>query len=124
VSARRAALWIALAVALGCDAGQAPSVAAAPESQKPLDCVPLSEVTSEHVPPDLYRAVPRCLAAGRVAEAIDLYAVAGTFAPFDIDRVTDDLPVQAKLALEAEAEFDVRVHGRRPWRGARGATWT
>jgi len=64
-----------------------------------LDCIALDGVDSAFTPPDLYAAIPRCLAANRYADAVALFALAGAEASFDALRVTDKTAGQARQVL-------------------------
>lgn len=64
-----------------------------------LGCIPLDGVVSTITPPDLYAAIPRCLAANRYTDAVALFALAGAEASFDALRVTDKTAGQARQVL-------------------------
>lgn len=65
-----------------------------------LSCVPLSEVTSQHTPADIYPGVADCIRSGAYEEAVPLFALAGTFGRFDQQRVTDATARQAVKVLQ------------------------
>jgi len=124
---RRSVGFIALSLAVACGIGDKPSgPSVAPgrqvgqppvvsgritayetpgnlASEKPLDCVALAQVTSQHTPADLYPAVRTCMVADRVPEAVALSALAYAYVTFDIERVRDVSAHQAKPALQAES---------------------
>lgn len=64
-----------------------------------LDCITLGGVNSSITPPDLYAAIPRCLAANRYTDAAMLFALAGVEASFDALRVTDKTAGQARQVM-------------------------
>jgi hypothetical protein len=64
-----------------------------------LDCTTLDRVAASDIPPDLYAAIPRCLAANRYEDAVMLFALAGTEASFDAMRVTDKTAGQARQVM-------------------------
>ena len=64
-----------------------------------IGCIPLSAVRNTYTPPDLYRAVTECLAKGNYELALRLFMLAGTYASFDAERITDKTGAQAKTVL-------------------------
>ena len=68
-------------------------------STQNVGCIPLSEARNTLTPPDLYRGVTECLARDNYDRAVGLFALAGTYASFDSERVTDKTAVQAKSVL-------------------------
>jgi hypothetical protein len=59
----------------------------APDRQ--LSCIALIDVKNTDTPPDLYTGVAKCLADGDMQKAVRLFALAGAYARFDVQRVAD-----------------------------------
>lgn len=57
-------------------------------------CVALEAVDKSVQPPDLYKAIPQCIAAGRYPDAVELFMLAGLQVRFDSTRVTDKTAAQ------------------------------
>lgn len=72
------------------------------ESTTDVDCIALSSVKNSMTPADLYPAMAKCIKAGDYERAARLYAIAGTYARFDMMRVADRSAHQAKTVLEME----------------------
>ncbi len=64
-----------------------------------LDCGALDGIDGTITPPDLYAAIPRCLAANRYPDAAMLFVLAGAEASFDALRVTDKTAGQARQVM-------------------------
>jgi hypothetical protein len=89
------------AAAFGLAAAQQPSAEASPPpfarvriegSLSPsteLDCIPGSDVSPAHTPPDLYAASLKCMASGDFNRAVRLTTIAELFGRFDASRVSD-----------------------------------
>jgi hypothetical protein len=60
-----------------------------------LGCVTLAAIDKSAQPPDLYKAIPQCITAGRYPEAVELFMLAGLEVRFDATRVTDKTAGQA-----------------------------
>jgi len=60
-----------------------------------LGCVALEAIDKSAQPPDLYKAIPRCITAGRYPDAVELFMLAGLQVRFDSTRVTDKTAGQA-----------------------------
>jgi hypothetical protein len=102
---RHVALLVVLAV-LGCSSNEPRSqvtnyeTRGNLEAKAPLACVPLSEVTNQHTPADIYPGVAACIKLGAYEKAVPLYALAGTFGRFDQLRVADATARQAIQVLQ------------------------
>lgn len=99
-------VFLAIVAVLGCSA-QPPKAQVTNyetkgnlQSKAVLGCVPLSAVTSQHTPADIYPGVAACIKAGAYEKAVPLYALAGTFGRFDQLRVTDATARQAIQVLQ------------------------
>ena len=68
-------------------------------STQTIGCIPLAEVKSTLTPPDLYKGVGECLGQENYNSAARLFALAGVYARFDAERVTDKSAGQAKTVL-------------------------
>lgn len=64
-----------------------------------INCIPLAQAKPKFTPPDLYKGVAECLAKGEFESAAKLFVLAGIYARFDADRVTDKTAGQARTAL-------------------------
>lgn len=100
------AIFLTIMIIAGCSAGtkhaqitnyQAPGNL---ESKHPLGCVPLSEMTSEYTPADIYPGVAACIKAGKYNKAVQLFALASAFGYFDRLRVIDKSAHQAVRVLQ------------------------
>lgn len=60
-----------------------------------LGCVALEAIDKSVQPPDLYKAIPHCITAGRYPEAVELFMLAGLEVRFDSTRVNDKTAGQA-----------------------------
>jgi len=60
-----------------------------------LGCVALEAIDKSAQPPDLYKAIPQCITAGRYPDAVELFMLAGLEIRFDSTRVTDKTAGQA-----------------------------
>jgi len=60
-----------------------------------LGCVTLEAIDKSVQPPDLYKAIPQCITAGRYPAAVELFMLAGLEVRFDSTRVTDKTAGQA-----------------------------
>ena len=68
-------------------------------STQAINCIPLAEVKRKFTPPDLYKGVADCLAKNEYESAARLFALAGIYARFDAERVTDKTAGQARTVL-------------------------
>jgi len=68
-------------------------------STQAISCIPLAEVKRKFTPPDLYKGVADCLAKNEYESAAKLFALAGIYARFDAERVTDKTAGQARTVL-------------------------
>lgn len=64
-----------------------------------VNCIPLTQVKRQFTPPDLYKGVEKCLARDEYESAAKLFALAGLYARFDTERVTDKTARQARTVL-------------------------
>lgn len=64
-----------------------------------LGCIPLAQARNIDTPPDLYQGVRKCMDQGAYPRAAALFAVAGIYAAFDTERVTDKSATAARTAL-------------------------
>ncbi len=69
------------------------------ESTQAIGCIPLAKAKSTLTPPDLYSGVADCIAQDNYDFAAALFALAGMFASFDAQRVSDKSAGQAKTVL-------------------------
>jgi hypothetical protein len=60
-----------------------------------LGCVAFEAIDKSIQPPDLYKAIPQCITAGRYPDAVELFMLAGLEVRFDSTRVTDKTAGQA-----------------------------
>ncbi|MDE2606306.1 MAG: hypothetical protein KGL68_10350 [Burkholderiales bacterium] len=65
----------------------------------PQACLEPGQVTAKLSPVDLWEGIEACVTAGRYDAAVFLYAVAGSFARFDVLRVADDSAHRAAAEL-------------------------
>jgi hypothetical protein len=86
--ARSVALALLFAVAAGTQA-----------LAEPASCLDPGQVTGKLSPVDLWESIGACVTAGRYDDAVFLYAVAGSFARFDVLRVADDSAHRAAAEL-------------------------
>lgn len=68
-------------------------------STQTVGCIPLSQAKNTFTPADLYRGVVECLAKDNYEFAVKLFALAGIYAQFDAERVTDKSARTAKAVL-------------------------
>ncbi len=68
-------------------------------STQAINCIPLAQAKRKFTPPDLYRSVADCLAKDEYESAAKLFALAGIYARFDAERVTDKTAGQARTVL-------------------------
>lgn len=64
-----------------------------------MGCVDITSIKNTNTPPDLYKGVAACLAQDNYNWAAKLFAVAGLFAKFDAERITDETARQATTVL-------------------------
>lgn len=69
------------------------------ESTQTIGCIPLSEVKNTFTPADLYKGVGECIARENYDFAARLFTIAGVYANFDAERITDKTAGQAKTVL-------------------------
>ncbi|NSX53235.1 hypothetical protein [Parasulfitobacter algicola] len=67
-----------------------------------LECIALSDITSDLTPPDLGLGVQDCMKQGRFDDAVELYIVMQLFARYDTQRVADISARQASHVLSIE----------------------
>jgi len=68
-------------------------------STQTIGCIPLSEVKNTVTPADLYQGVGECLAKDNYELASRLFMLAGIYAAFDSERITDKTAAQAKTVM-------------------------
>ncbi|MGA3281395.1 MAG: hypothetical protein ABSD50_10480 [Smithella sp.] len=68
-------------------------------STQTIGCIPLSEVKNTFTPADLYKGVSECIAKDNYDLGAGLFALAGIYASFDAERITDKTAGQAKTVL-------------------------
>jgi len=68
-------------------------------STQTIGCISLSEVKNTFTPADLYKGVGECIAKDNYDLATELFFLAGTYANFDAERITDKTAGQAKTVL-------------------------
>ena len=69
------------------------------ESTHDLGCVGSARLSPTHTPPDLYRALEKCVQRDAYEEATFLFALAGVYGRFDTLRVADRSAHQAVTVL-------------------------
>lgn len=69
------------------------------ESVQAVGCIALSDAKNTFTPPDLYKGVGECIAQANYDRAVGLFALAGIYARFDAERITDKSAGQAKTVL-------------------------
>ena len=74
-----------------------------------LACIGISEVRNDYTPADLMTGYVKCTQAGRYDDALVLMLVAGTYASFDSQRVSDVSAHDAFQAIEANIPQDEKV---------------
>jgi hypothetical protein len=74
---------------------------------KPVGCIPLADAKNDLTPADLYPGVLDCIEQNKFEMATDLFALAGIYARFDAERVTDETAGQAGQALIMNTFSDV-----------------
>jgi hypothetical protein len=72
------------------------------ESTHDVGCVGPARLQSKYTPPDLYRALGRCLQQDKYREAAFLFALAGVYGRYDTQRVADQTAHQAVAVLRME----------------------
>ena len=70
------------------------------ESPHPLECVSLSEVSSNHNPADILNGMAKCIKIEEYNKAARLFAIAGAYGTYDTYRVKDKTAHQALLMLQ------------------------
>lgn len=73
------------------------------ESNFELQCVGADKLTNKYTPPDLYRALSKCIQAGNYQDGAFLFALAGVYGRFDTLRVADKTAHQALGVLKMQA---------------------
>ncbi len=69
------------------------------QSTAPLGCVPLANVTNRYTPADIYPGVAKCITIGDYDRAAALFALAGVYGDFDMQRVSDATALDALQVL-------------------------
>lgn len=62
---------------------------------QPIACIPIGEARNNLTPADIYPGVRDCIEQDKFDEATDLFALAGIYARFDAERVSDKTAGQA-----------------------------
>jgi hypothetical protein len=68
-------------------------------STQAVGCIPLAKAKNTFTPPDLYLGVTECITQDNYDFAASLFALAGIYGRFDVERVTDKSAGQAKTVL-------------------------
>ena len=68
-------------------------------SSQAIGCIPLADAKNTFTPADLYKGVDDCIAKDDYDLAIGLFTLAGIYARFDAERITDKSAGQAKTVL-------------------------
>jgi hypothetical protein len=68
-----------------------------------VGCVEISTLSSEYTPADVYPAIRKCIDAEQYQKAVALYALAATYARYDIARVADSTAHLAAQVLMMNA---------------------
>jgi hypothetical protein len=68
-------------------------------SKNNVGCIEISTVKNQNTPADLYKGVSACMEQGNYDWAYKLYALAGVYAKFDAERITDETARQASTVL-------------------------
>jgi len=69
----------------------------------PVGCIPIANAKNDLTPADLYQGVLQCINENKFEMATELFALAGIYARFDAERVTDQSAGQAGEALITNA---------------------
>lgn len=77
------------------------------ESNHPLGCVPLEQVTGQHTPADIYHGIGACLEGQDFRSAARLFAIARAYGRFDTMRVSDETAHAAMGVLNLAVLGDV-----------------
>jgi hypothetical protein len=72
------------------------------ESTNDVGCVGPARLQNKYTPPDLYRALGRCLQQEKYREAAFLFALAGVYGRYDTQRVADRTAHQAIAVLRMQ----------------------
>lgn len=68
-------------------------------STQAVGCITLTEAKNTFTPADLYRSVGECIANNDYHRATGLFMLAGIYASFDAERITDKTAAQARTVL-------------------------
>jgi hypothetical protein len=68
-------------------------------SKNNIGCIEISNVKNQNTPADMYKGVAACMEQGNYEWAYRLYALAGLYAKFDAERITDETARQASTVL-------------------------
>jgi hypothetical protein len=68
-------------------------------SNNNIGCIEISNVKNQYTPADMYKGVAVCMEQGNYEWAYKLYAMAGLYAKFDAERITDETARQASTVL-------------------------
>jgi hypothetical protein len=80
------------------------------ESKHDIGCIGANKVDSRYTPPDLYKAMSKCISSGRYEEGAFLLAVAGVYGRFDTFRVADKTAHQAVAVARMQALGALDTH--------------
>lgn len=69
------------------------------QALKPVDCVPVSELTNQQTPADMMPGVRKCIEAGEYERGAHLFFLAGVYGRYDTLRVADQTAHQAISVL-------------------------
>lgn len=70
------------------------------ESTTPLECITISDVTTQNSPADIFMGVNKCIEEEEYANAAQLLAIAGVYGTYDMHRVKDKTAHQAIMVLQ------------------------
>ncbi len=85
-------------------------------------CLGMSAVNPTLTPPVLYQGMVSCIKTGRQADAVFLFALAGTYSYFDALRLDTDAARQAHSSMLGEALKMINTHQQQMfWQSANGA---
>lgn len=65
------------------------------ESNNDLNCIDIQTLSNKYTPPDLYKALAKCINEEKYDYATDIFSLAGAYGIFDISRVQDRTAHQA-----------------------------
>jgi hypothetical protein len=69
------------------------------KSKQVFTCIKIDQATNKYTPPLLYTFMNSCIKESKYAEAVNFFALAGTYSFYDMKRVVDVTARQAHSAL-------------------------